>query len=329
MKSVQSEKPRLLVLLGPTAVGKTKFSLEIAESFRCEIISGDSMQVYRGMDVGTAKASDEEKAKCIHHMIDICDPDEEFSAAMFQEKARQYILDINNRGALPFIVGGTGLYIESLCYSYQFSQSSRDEAFREEMQAVARKQGTALLHQRLQSLDSDSAARIHPNDERRIIRALEVIHQTGRPISRRRQPSSEGSAYRLCLVGLYMERQRLYRRIEERVDRMMEQGLLEEVRTLLQRGYSPQLVSMQGLGYKELIQCIQGEYDRDEAVRLLKRNTRRFAKRQLSWFRHMKEIHWIDVTDGQKFYGQLHEINGIIARKFSNQPGYEGEVDNE
>lgn len=317
--TVPSDRPELLVLLGPTAVGKTKISLEIAKRFDCEIISGDSMQVYRGMDIGTAKVTQQERAVVRHHMVDIRDPNEPFSVAEFQEQTRRLIDELNAAGKLPFIVGGTGLYIESVCYGYRFSEGGSDEAYRDELKRYAERYGSASLHGRLRSIDPDSADKIHPNDQRRIIRALEVFRLTGQPLSAHLRGQNKQSPYQLCLIGLTMDRNILYKRIEDRIDMMMREGLVEEVRALLERGCTRDMVSMQGLGYKEIAGFLAGEYTLDEAVKLLKRNTRRFAKRQLSWFRHMKEIEWVDVTDSAKFSAHVERINGIIARKFPSR----------
>jgi tRNA dimethylallyltransferase len=312
-------KPRLLVLIGPTAAGKTRLSLELARQFRCEIISGDSMQVYRGMDIGTAKATPQERALVPHHMIDIHDPDYPFSVAEFQERARALIRDIDRRGCLPFIVGGTGLYIEAVCYDFKFSEGGFDEEYRRELNEFADRHGEEALHERLKAVDPASAERIHPNDRRRTIRALEVYRLTGIPLSDHLSRQKKQSPYELCIVGLTMDREILYKRIEDRIDGMIEDGLVREVETLLARGYTTNLVSMQGLGYKEIAGYLRGEYDLAFAIELLKRNTRRFAKRQLSWFRHMKDIRWVDVTS-LNFSAQLQAIRDIIAGKFPSDP---------
>ncbi|PYI55934.1 tRNA (adenosine(37)-N6)-dimethylallyltransferase MiaA [Paenibacillus flagellatus] len=314
-------KPRLLVLVGPTAVGKTELSLKLAVDFDCEIISGDSMQVYRGMDIGTAKATLEERAIVPHHMIDIHDPDHPFSVAEFQERTRALVEEIGGRGKLPFIVGGTGLYIESVCYGYEFSEGGSDEPYRRELNDYADKRGEEALHDLLKEADPESAGRIHPNDRRRTIRALEVLRLTGIPLSEHLARQKKESPYELCIVGLTMDREILYKRIEQRIDLMIEQGLVREVESLLARGYTTDLVSMQGLGYKEIAGYVTGETDLAFAVDLLKRNTRRFAKRQLSWFRHMKDIRWVDVTEAN-FYENLQTIRDIIAGKFPSDPEY-------
>lgn len=273
------------------------------------------MQVYRGMDIGTAKATPEERRMIPHHLIDIRDPDEPYSVADFQAECKQAIHDITSRGKLPFIVGGTGLYIQSVVYSYEFSGAGQDDAYREQLRQFAYQYGAEALHARLQEIDPESAARLHVNDTRRVIRALEIYHLTGETMTELLAKQQKESNYHHCMIGLTMDRGLLYQRIEERVDLMLQQGLIEEVRGLLAQGYDPALISMQGLGYKEIIGYLLGEYTREHAVSLLKRNTRRFAKRQLSWFRHMPEIEWVDVTDRENFVATLGKINDIIFKK--------------
>lgn len=310
-------KPRLLVLLGPTAVGKTNLSLQLAERWNGEIISGDSMQVYRGMDIGTAKATPEERALVPHHLIDILDPDDPFSVAEFQQRAARLIAEIDGRGKLPMLVGGTGLYIESLCYGFEFVDAESDETFRRELNEYAEAYGDEALHKRLSEADPATAERLHPNDRRRIIRALEVHKMTGKPLSQHLAGQKKESPYECCFIGLTMDRDKLYRRIEQRIDAMLEAGLVEEVRRLLRAGYTRDLVSMQGLGYKEIAAYVEGELSLEEATVLLKKSTRHFAKRQLSWFRHMPDIHWIDMTDPKNFFENLSIIHGILAGKFA------------
>ncbi|WNS44962.1 tRNA (adenosine(37)-N6)-dimethylallyltransferase MiaA [Paenibacillus sp. MMS20-IR301] len=322
------KKHRVLVLLGPTAVGKTRLSLELAEALNAEIISGDSMQVYRGMDIGTAKITQPEMQGIAHHLIDIHDPQDAYSTAEFQEQGTRLIEEISSRGKLPFIVGGTGLYIESLCYGFRFSEAVADEAYRSELDAYAEEHGAEALHARLAAVDPASAERLHPNDRRRIIRALEIHHQTGAPLSDSLAGQTKESPYELCLIGLTMDRKILYKRIEDRIDQMLAEGLVAEVQGLLERGYSSSLVSMQGLGYKEIAAYLEGETTLEEAVTLLKRDTRRFAKRQLSWFRHMKEIQWIDVDESQNFSENFAKIHAIIAGKFLSGLEYTSEQSN-
>ncbi|WP_454191731.1 tRNA (adenosine(37)-N6)-dimethylallyltransferase MiaA [Paenibacillus sp. Marseille-Q7038] len=312
-----SNKPKLLVLVGPTAVGKTKMSIELAKTFNAEIISGDSMQVYRQMDIGTAKIKPEEMNGIPHHLIDIHEPDYPYSVAEFQENCRHLIEDIHARGKLPFIVGGTGLYVESVCYNFQFSEVGSDEDFRKEQFDYADVHGPEKLHEKLREIDPPSAERLHPNDVRRVIRALEIYHMTGMRQSDQLAAQKKESPYDLFIVGLTMDRQMLYKRIEDRIDEMMEEGLVQEVASLLDRGVGPGCISMQGLGYKEIASYLRGEIPLETAVSELKRDTRRFAKRQLSWFRHMKDIHWVDMTDTANFSTSFAMIRDIIAKKLN------------
>ncbi|UUZ94584.1 tRNA (adenosine(37)-N6)-dimethylallyltransferase MiaA [Paenibacillus sp. P25] len=303
------------MLVGPTAVGKTKLSLALAEESRAEIISGDSMQVYRGMDIGTAKATPEERALVPHHMIDIHDPDYPFSVAEFQERCVSLIKEIDGRGRLPFIVGGTGLYIESVCYDFQFGEGGADDHYREELRQFAEAYGPEALHERLREVDPETAERLHPNDQRRIIRALEIFHVTGERLSDRLKVQKRLTPYELCIVGLTMDRGLLYKRIEDRIDQMIGQGLVEEVQGLLEKGYTTDLISMQGLGYKEIAAYLLGQGTLEEAVELLKKNTRHFAKRQLSWFRRMKDIEWVDMSDLTDFSTHYRKVRAIISGK--------------
>ncbi|KAF6658647.1 tRNA (adenosine(37)-N6)-dimethylallyltransferase MiaA [Paenibacillus polymyxa] len=317
-----ASKPKLLVLVGPTAVGKTKLSIEMARQFDAEIISGDSMQVYRHMDIGTAKISKQEMKGIKHHLIDIHEPEYPYSVAQFQEDCRRLIPDIQSRGKLPFIVGGTGLYVESVCYEYQFSEVGADEAFRQEQLDYADQYGADALHARLQAVDPESALRLHPNDRRRVVRALEIYHVSGTTLSSQLASQKKESPYQLCIVGLTMDRQMLYKRIEDRIDGMLDQGLVAEVTSLMERGVRSDAISMQGLGYKEISSYLRGEVSLEEAVTWLKRDTRHFAKRQLSWFRHMKDIQWVDVTDFENFSAHAARIHEIIAGKFRTDLEY-------
>lgn len=311
------EKQKLLVLVGPTAVGKTELSLRLAEVYDCEILSADSMQVYRGMDIGTAKATIEERQRITHHLIDIRNPDEPFSVTEYQQLAVQCIDDIASRGHLPFLVGGTGLYVQSVTYGYQFTDVGADEAFRQELHRTARENGPEALWQRLSVVDPESAERLHPNDVRRIIRALEIFRISGRTMTEHLHEQKLESPYHLYMIGLTRDRDQLYKRINQRVDIMLQQGLVDEVKGLLDKGYSDQLVSMQGLGYKEIASYLRGDLNYDEAVELLKRDTRRFAKRQLSWFRRMKAIDWYDLTDSHNEDKVFREIISVIEGKFA------------
>ncbi|HEY0827778.1 MAG TPA: tRNA (adenosine(37)-N6)-dimethylallyltransferase MiaA [Bacilli bacterium] len=315
-------KPKLIVLLGPTSVGKTRLSLEIAKKFQCEIISGDSMQVYRGMDIGTAKATPDERRMIPHHLIDIREPDEPFSVTEFQDLAGNAVKEIFDRGHTPFIVGGTGLYIEAFCYGFEFSVGGMDERFRQDQAEYAEQYGIEALHNKLKQVDPESADRIHPNNLRRVIRALEIVHMTGITMTQSLEDQKRQSPYDLCLIGLTMDRELLYERIEQRIDIMLDKGLIQEVQVLLSKGYTRSMVSMQGLGYKEIIGYLENEYSLAEAVAMLKQSTRNYAKRQMSWFRHMKDIQWVDVTDSVNFSAYLNIISDIIAGKFSNSTEY-------
>ena len=317
-------KPRLLVLVGPTAVGKTRYSIEIARRWNAEIISGDSMQVYRGMDIGTAKIGPEETGGIPHHLIDILDPEEPFAAGEFQRLARGLIEAIIARGRLPFIVGGTGLYIKSLLYGFNFPEAPADDRIRAELKAYAERHGAEALHARLREVDPESAARLHPNDVKRVIRALEIAIGTGVTMSAKTTGFREQreSPYAFCLIGLTMEREVLYDRINKRVDAMIEAGLVDEVRRLLARGVPPEATAMQAIGYKEIVPHLTEGLPLEEAVERLKRDTRRYAKRQLSWFRRMHGIEWVDVTEEGNFFTHLEAIHAIITGKFKDQAEY-------
>ncbi|SFS58386.1 tRNA (adenosine(37)-N6)-dimethylallyltransferase MiaA [Paenibacillus sp. 453mf] len=322
------QKSKLLVLVGPTAVGKTKMSIELAKTFQCEIISGDSMQVYRRMDIGTAKIKPEEMEGIPHHLIDIHEPDYPYSVAEFQEESRRLIREIHGRGKLPFIVGGTGLYVESVCYDFQFSEAGSDEQFRKAQFDYAEANGAEALHNKLLEVDAESAARLHPNDVRRVVRSLEIFYMTGVKQSEQLAAQNKQSPYDLCIVGLTMDREMLYNRIEDRIDEMMREGLVEEVASLLSQGVGPGSISMQGLGYKEIAAYLRGEAPLDTAVSELKRDTRRFAKRQLSWFRHMKDIQWVDMTDTANFSTNFATIRDIIADKLNLEHDYSSNQSN-
>jgi len=287
---------RLLVVVGPTATGKTEVGLLLAEALGGEIVSADSMQVYRGLDIGTAKPSAEQRARAPHHLIDIMDPDAPFTVADYRRLADAALHDIWNRGRQPLLVGGSGLYVRAVLEEMDFSGVAPDPTFRERLAEEARTKGTRALHEWLAEVDPSAAARIHPNDQKRIIRALEVAEGRGeRASSREAVDRQRVPRYNSTRFGLTLEREQLYRRIEDRIDRMIEAGLVEEVRKLLDRGYGEDLVSMKGLGYAQLAPHVRGEISLEEAVKRLKRDTRRFAKRQLTWFRADPKIEWIDV----------------------------------
>ncbi|MFX3624706.1 MAG: tRNA (adenosine(37)-N6)-dimethylallyltransferase MiaA [Ectobacillus sp.] len=309
MGEVKNEK--VAVIIGPTAVGKTKLSIELAKRLNGEIISGDSMQVYRGMDIGTAKVTKEEMEGIPHYMIDLKDPDEPFSVAEFQKTVRTRIQEIAKRGKLPIIVGGTGLYIQAVLFDYQFSEAPGDDEYRRTLEELAKREGNEVVFARLQEIDPESARRIHPNNVRRVIRALEVFHVTGRRMSALLDEQENKLLYDVALVGLTMEREKLYERINMRVDMMMEQGLLEEVKRLYESGIR-NCQSIQAIGYKELYDYLEGKISLAEAIDTLKLNSRRYAKRQLTWFRNKMDVAWFDVTDGPKTAEILEYIEGKL-----------------
>ncbi len=290
------EKDNLVVLLGPTAVGKTSISIELAKKINGEIISADSMQIYKYMDIGTAKITKDEMDDIPHYMIDIIYPDEEFTVADFKKRASEYIRQINDRNNIPMIVGGTGLYINSIVYELKFARVKPNEKFRNKWNNIADKYGNQYIYEELKNVDPLSAKRINVNDRKRIIRALEILHETGKPMSYyNKNFRKETEEYNLVMIGFTMDRAKLYSRINKRVDNMLEQGLIEEVKMLMDMGYTKDLVSMQGIGYKEVIDYLEGNIELNQMIEILKRNTRRFAKRQLTWFRRDNRIKWIDV----------------------------------
>ncbi|MFS0637266.1 tRNA (adenosine(37)-N6)-dimethylallyltransferase MiaA [Mesobacillus foraminis] len=310
-------KEKLLVLIGPTAVGKTQLSIELAKQFNGEIISGDSMQIYKGMDIGTAKVTPGEMEGIPHHLIDIKFPEEPFSAAEFQELVRMKITGISKRGKLPMIVGGTGLYIQSVIYDYQFTEAASDSEFRKALEETAAEGGSEKLHAQLRKVDPESAKRIHPNNVRRVIRALEVYHCTGKTMTEYQLEQVPELLYDTCIIGLTMERDLLYDRINHRVDLMMKQGLLEEVASLHQKMIR-NCQSIQAIGYKELYDYLDGKVDLDVAVENLKQNSRRYAKRQLTWFRNKMNVEWFEMMPEKKVYEKkFAEISSFIEGKLN------------
>lgn len=287
-------KKPLIVLTGPTAVGKTRLSISLAKAVNGEIISADSMQVYQYMDIGSAKIRPEEMEDVPHYLVDILKPEEEFHIVRFQELAKRAMEEIYSRGKIPILVGGTGFYIQAVTRDIDFSQAEQEQDFRTGLEALAKEKGNEFLHDRLREVDPVSAEEIHANNVKRVIRALEFYHQNGYPISRHNEEQKERtSPYQLAYFVLNAPREKLYRQIDLRVDQMMENGLLKEVEELKKRGYHRGMVSMQGLGYKEILSYLDGEIPLEEAVRILKRDTRHFAKRQLTWFRREPEVTWV------------------------------------
>ena len=296
-------KKPLIVIGGPTACGKTGFSIKLAKKIGGEIISADSMQVYRYMDIGTAKVTPEEADGVPHYLIDEFDPDEEYNVMLFQQKAKAYMEEIWAKGKTPILVGGTGFYINALLYDNDFTETENDTSYREECYKLAQEQGPEVLFERLKKVDPEYAAIMHANNVKRVTRALEYHYLTGQKFSEHNAEQKEKETpYDAAVIIQNMDREKLYERIELRIDLMMQEGLLEEVKSLLDKGYTPDLVSMQGIGYKEFIPYFNGECTLEEAVIQLKTNTRRFAKRQLTWFRRQIEGLWVDMdqSDGDK-----------------------------
>ena len=298
----------LLVIVGPTGVGKSDVALSLLKRVKGEIISADSRQIYRGMNIGTDKVSREIRKKFPHHLIDIVDPDETFNAAQFGERAKLIIERLQKENKLPILVGGSGLYVRAVIDGI-FAGPGANWQLREELKAKIKIKGSKFLYRMLKEVDEVSASHIHPNDERRIIRALEVYRTTGKPISYY-QKQSPSALTHTVMVGLKWERATLYRIIEQRVDKMLENGLVDEVESLLEKGYGENLPSMQGVGYRQIVGYLKGRYSLEEAVRLVKRDTRRLAKRQLNWFKGDSRIIWIQ----REQYPSCEDVSGKIMQ---------------
>lgn len=291
-------KKPLIVLTGPTAVGKTKLSISLAHAVDGEIISADSMQVYRHMDIGSAKITKEEMEGIPHYLIDILEPEEEFHVAKFQNLAKEAMETIYSKGKIPILTGGTGFYIQAVVKDIDFSENAEQSGVRKELEKMAEEKGAAYLHRLLCDVDPESGQKIHANNVKRVIRALEYYQLTGENISLHNEREAEKeSPYNFAYFVLNDIRERLYQRIDQRVDQMLEAGLAEEVRQLAARGCTKDMVSMQGLGYKEMLSWLLGEYSYEEAVYILKRDTRHFAKRQITWFKREKEVIWVNKNE--------------------------------
>ena len=289
------EKQKLIVLTGPTAVGKSKLSIELAKQIGGEIISADSMQVYKFMDIGTDKISPEKMGGVPHHLIDFLDPHEDFNVFTFQKLAKKAITEIASRGHVPIIVGGTGFYIQAVLKDIDFTETDEDMSLRHELEERVKREGPDGIYEELKKVDPESAKIIHGNNSKRVIRALEYYKKTGRPISwHNLEQSQKDSIYDFTYFVLTDKRETLYSRIEKRVDQMIEDGLEEECKKLLAMNIPKTATSMQGLGYREMIGYLNGEYDLERAIYLIKRNTRHFAKRQLTWFKREQDVNWID-----------------------------------
>ncbi|RPH50919.1 MAG: tRNA (adenosine(37)-N6)-dimethylallyltransferase MiaA [Desulfobacteraceae bacterium] len=308
-----NQKPSLIVICGPTGIGKTSAGIEAAETFGGEIISADSMQIYKRMDIGTAKPTREERARISHHMIDIIEPDEEFSAAKFALTAGEITERIRERGRISFLVGGTGLYIKALVHGL-FHPGISPSGIRSRLKHEAETDGPGALYKRLLESDREAADKIHPNDTFRIIRALEVYETTGMTISEHHKKHAfSGNRFNVLKIGLTTEREDLYKRIEKRVDLMIEAGFAEEVKRLLEMNYAASLKSMQSIGYRHMVEYVTGRIPLDEMVRTLKQDTRRFAKRQMTWFNADPEIVWLkpdQVNDIKMLVGSFLKATG-------------------
>lgn len=304
-------KKPLIILTGPTAVGKTHLSIRLAKAVQGEIISADSMQVYRHMDIGSAKIRPEEMEGVPHHLIDCLNPDEDFNVVRFQEMAKEAMAHIYQRGHIPILTGGTGFYIQAITGDIDFTQHGEDNSYRLALEKKAAEEGAQSLHDMLQKVDPLSAQTIHANNVKRVIRALEYYNQTGQPISSHNlEQRQKTSPYQLAYFVLNDERSRLYQRIDQRVDEMISSGLVKEVETLKAMGCHPGMVSMQGLGYKEILAYLEGYCSLEEAVYILKRDTRHFAKRQITWFKREQDVEWFYKPDYE--YQEEKILNGML-----------------
>ena len=311
------EKKKLIILTGPTAVGKTKLSIETARMLNAEIISADSMQVYKYMDIGTAKITKEEMEDITHYMVDELEPDEEFNVVVFKRLALKYMDEIYKKGKIPLIVGGTGFYIQALLYDIDFTENDDDGGtIRTELEKLAREKGGEYLHSELAKVDNESAKDIHPNNVKKVIRALEYYKLTGQKMSEHnKEQRQKESPYNFLYLVLNDDRQLLYDRIDKRIDIMLKDGLIDEVKSLKEKGYTKDLVSMQGLGYKEILDYLDGSSTLDEAIYILKRDTRHFAKRQLTWFRRENVTTWIDKSKFENDDATLEYIKDLAIKK--------------
>jgi len=308
----------LIILTGPTAVGKTELSIALAKSIGGEIISADSMQVYKFMDIGTAKIRPDEMQGVPHHLIDILEPDVAFNVAMFKELAKAAVEEIYSRGHIPIVVGGTGFYIQALLYDIDFSEEDSNVSIRKELEDIVGEKGAEYLHELLREVDPESAEQIHANNVKRVIRALEYYRMHGEKISvHNAAERRKKSPYDFLYFVLTNDRKVLYDRIEKRIDKMIEEGLISEVDNLLKKGYDNSLVSMQGLGYKELIPYLKEECSLEEAIYILKRDTRHFAKRQLTWFRRERDVRWLDKSQVSSEEEILKDILNTINKEWS------------
>lgn len=313
---MNTAKKPLIILTGPTAVGKTALSIKLAQQINGQMISADSMQVYRHMDIGTAKITIEEMQGIPHYLIDVLEPTEEFNIVRFQQMAKAALEQIYAAGAIPIVVGGTGFYIQSLLYDIRFEESNEDTGYRDALQQLATDRGPEYLHRLLADVDPAAASGIHAHNVKRVIRALEFYHQTGTRISEHNEEQRKRtSPYQFLYFVLNDDRQALYARIDQRIDQMLEAGLVTEVRMLKDMGCTRDMVSMQGLGYKEILDYLEGRCTLDDAIYILKRDTRHFAKRQLTWFRREPDVIWLNRTDYPDDTAILQDMLNRIALK--------------
>lgn len=308
---------KVIFVSGPTAVGKTKYAIEIAKAFQGEIISADSMQIYKYMDIGSAKPTKEELAQARHYLVDEIDPGDEFSVAEYQVLAKKYIEKVFRNGKTPIVSGGTGLYLNSLIYDMDFSVMPKQASFRKRLEQEAELYGAEHVHNRLKALDPATAERIHPNNLKKVIRAIEVFETTGEGMREFRESFVSTKDYDCILIGLTRDREELYRRIDARVDLLMEAGLVKEIQSLLDMGLTEDCISMKGIGYKEIIAYLHGEYDLPEAIRLVKRNTRHYAKRQLTWLRRYPDMNWFNLSEYKMEAEALAGIAATISRQLA------------
>ena len=314
---ITNQKPPLIILTGPTAVGKTALSLRLAKAIGGEILSADSMQVYRHMDIGSAKIRPEEMEGVPHHLIDVLEPSEEFNVVLFQKMAKEAMKGIYGRGNIPIITGGTGFYIQAVLYDIDFTENEENTQYRARLERLAEEKGNAYLHTMLQEVDRESASAIHPNNRKRVIRALEFHELTGQKISEHNETEREKeAAYRAAYFVLTDDRNILYQNMDTRVEQMIEAGLVEEVERLRDMGCTRDMVSMQGLGYKEILSYLEGEVPLERAIYLIKRDTRHFAKRQLTWFRREKDVIWVPKNE---FRGRGESFQGLEEQAVQTQ----------
>lgn len=310
-------KKNLVIITGPTASGKSAAAVETAKIMNGEIVSADSMQIYKYMDIGSAKVTIDEMQGIPHYMIDIVEPDFDFSVALYREMAGKYIDDITARGKLPIVTGGTGLYINSLTYPLDFTDADEDLEYREHLYSLSKEYGNVYVHEMLKDIDIKTYERLHPNDIKRIVRALEVYKLTGKTMTEYNEMAKDMDIeFNLAYIGLAMNRQKLYDRINKRVDVMFDNGLIDEVKKLKEMGYNKSMNSMQGIGYKEIFDYLNGIYSLDEVKDIIKQSSRRYAKRQITWFKRDKRIYWIDLDKFDTMDKIIHNIVVHIEGKF-------------